>query len=76
MKTLLSIIVKELLSLGWGVLTSWFKKSKKKKKSQKEIDSQRDKVKKAVDVAYDGTPVTKKEMEDIADAWRILGRDY
>jgi hypothetical protein len=47
-----------------------------RKKNDRAINEQRDRLKKAIDAAYDGEPVTKEEKDEVIDAAKDLIRNY
>jgi len=70
----------EFIFKGIGNLGSWLWKKYKKRsdvsKSKDRIDSELDRLKKALEVAFDGTPITDEEKEEINRAFSDLVRDY
>ncbi len=45
-------------------------------KAKKRIDIERDRLKEAIDSAYDGSPLTEEQQLEIIDASRALHSDY
>ena len=74
MNTILKFILGYILDSVKDWAVGYFKKERKKAASAKELATKRARVKKAIEKAYDGEPLTKEQKDELLNSYRDLIR--
>lgn len=74
MNFLVKLILDYVLDYLRRLVVGYFKKEQKKKQSREEILLKKDRVKKALDSAHDGEPITKEQRDELYNSYRDLIR--